>query len=371
MVPRRRRGVVAGWVLLHLIEEIGRHAGHATSCGRSIERGDDVRAVGRRRGLARNGLAAAVDATRRVGAVVMARDGYPAGVPCWIDLEPPDVDAAISFYGGVFGWTFEDRRPPGPGSGSACDGSVVAALDGLTVAGISARIGETRSRSRRPAEVGHAGYVAVDDLDGGRGHGLAVGRTRAPADRCGPGRSYGAHHRPGGRCIAPLAGRHHPWCAGRRTPTAPGTGATWPSASRRRWATTAPCSGGSWYRGRRRRRRGPHGLPARLRRAPRRAGSGRSGNAGRQAPPVADPLAWVERSPAGTPASWRIVFAVADTDATVRRALELGGEVRVEPYDAGPVRTAVLADDRAPCSRSTTSTLRCSEPAATRCGLFG
>ena len=65
------------------------------------------------------------------------------------------------------------------------------------------------------------------------------------------------------------------------------------------------------------------------------------------APPgFADAVGWVERAAAGTPATWRIVFAVADTDATVRRAVELGGEVRVEPYDAGPVRTAVLADDQ-------------------------
>ena len=65
------------------------------------------------------------------------------------------------------------------------------------------------------------------------------------------------------------------------------------------------------------------------------------------APPgFADAVAWVERAPAGAPATWRIVFAVADTDATARRAVALGGEVRVEPYDAGPVRAAVLVDDQ-------------------------
>ena len=29
---------------------------------------------------------------------------YPAGVPCWIDTEQPDVDAARHFYAGLFGW---------------------------------------------------------------------------------------------------------------------------------------------------------------------------------------------------------------------------------------------------------------------------
>src|SRR5438132_9378680 len=38
---------------------------------------------------------------------------YPHGVPCWIDTEQPDVEAATAFYGGIFGWTFEDAMPPG------------------------------------------------------------------------------------------------------------------------------------------------------------------------------------------------------------------------------------------------------------------
>ena len=41
------------------------------------------------------------------------RDGYIAGVPCWVDTSQPDPDAALSFYGGLFGWEFEDAMPPG------------------------------------------------------------------------------------------------------------------------------------------------------------------------------------------------------------------------------------------------------------------
>ena len=36
------------------------------------------------------------------------RDGYIAGVPCWVDTSQPDPDAAADFYGGLFGWEFED-----------------------------------------------------------------------------------------------------------------------------------------------------------------------------------------------------------------------------------------------------------------------
>lgn len=38
---------------------------------------------------------------------------YPQGVPSWIDGRHPDPDAAQAFYGGLFGWDFEERLPPG------------------------------------------------------------------------------------------------------------------------------------------------------------------------------------------------------------------------------------------------------------------
>lgn len=43
---------------------------------------------------------------------------YPPGVPCWIDTEQPNVEAATQFYGGLFGWTFEDAMPPGAPAGT-------------------------------------------------------------------------------------------------------------------------------------------------------------------------------------------------------------------------------------------------------------
>src|SRR4051795_13373515 len=41
------------------------------------------------------------------------RDGYIPGVPCWVDTSQPDPDAAAEFYGGLFGWEFEDAMPEG------------------------------------------------------------------------------------------------------------------------------------------------------------------------------------------------------------------------------------------------------------------
>ena len=72
---------------------------------------------------------------------------------CFIDTEREDVDAAAAFYGGLFGWSFDDLTPPG-----SPDRFLMAQLDGLTVAGIGS-----------PLE-GAAGpawntYVAVEDAD--------------------------------------------------------------------------------------------------------------------------------------------------------------------------------------------------------------
>jgi uncharacterized protein len=39
------------------------------------------------------------------------RDGYIPGVPCWVDASEPDPQAAVGFYGGLFGWEFEDAMP--------------------------------------------------------------------------------------------------------------------------------------------------------------------------------------------------------------------------------------------------------------------
>ncbi len=39
------------------------------------------------------------------------RDGYEPGVPIWVESLQPDVESALRFYGGVFGWDFEGSGP--------------------------------------------------------------------------------------------------------------------------------------------------------------------------------------------------------------------------------------------------------------------
>jgi uncharacterized protein len=82
------------------------------------------------------------------------RDGYWAGVPCWVDTWQPDADAAMSFYTRLFGWEAEDTMPDGvEGTHYMCR------LRGRDVAAIASRPQDA------PAVTAWTTYVWVDDVD--------------------------------------------------------------------------------------------------------------------------------------------------------------------------------------------------------------
>lgn len=85
---------------------------------------------------------------------MLKRDGYPAGVPCWIDIVQPDFDATMAFYGELFGWDFEVRTPPGVPSAYA-----YARKDGLVVGGV----GGPPAGENEPS--GWTTYIWVDSAD--------------------------------------------------------------------------------------------------------------------------------------------------------------------------------------------------------------
>src|SRR3954453_23389104 len=62
------------------------------------------------------------------------QDRYLPGVPCWIDTSQPDPEAAVAFYGELFGWQFEDVMPPGSPSPY-----FVARLEGGDVAAVTSQ----------------------------------------------------------------------------------------------------------------------------------------------------------------------------------------------------------------------------------------
>ena len=57
------------------------------------------------------------------------RTSYAPGSPSWVDLTVPDLEAALTFYGGLFGWEFEDQ-------GEEAGHYHQALKDGRRVAGI-------------------------------------------------------------------------------------------------------------------------------------------------------------------------------------------------------------------------------------------
>ena len=75
---------------------------------------------------------------------------YPSGVPCWIDTEQPDPEAAQDFYKRLFGWTFATISYEGGPS------YTFAHLDGREVAGLASTSADRAAWNT---------YIAVDDPD--------------------------------------------------------------------------------------------------------------------------------------------------------------------------------------------------------------
>ena len=263
------------------------------------------------------------------------RDGYIPGVPCWIDTNQPDPNAALPFYGGLFGWEFEDvdargiprpllHRPhPRWGRGRGGVGARGRATGGRVEhlhLGRQRRRGGVEGRRRR-----------------WHGGGRALRRARRRAD--------GGVRRPGGGGVLGVAaegaqGREGRQRARRAELQRPRHAAT----RRRRRRSTARCSAGRRWPC----RRGPMwalpGYGDHLEEATpglreQMAADGRArGLHRRRRRARADPDGDTE-----TPAHWSVTFAVDDVDATAAQVSELGGEV-VAPVDAPWVRMAVIND---------------------------
>ena len=65
---------------------------------------------------------------------------YEPGTPSWVDLGSPDIEASAAFYGGVFGWTFESAGPV-----EETGGYGMFTLKGLNVAGIGPQMNADQS----------------------------------------------------------------------------------------------------------------------------------------------------------------------------------------------------------------------------------
>jgi predicted enzyme related to lactoylglutathione lyase len=246
------------------------------------------------------------------------RDQYPAGVPCWVETLQPDVQAAMDFYGPLFGWEFAGPwLMPGDPPGQY----FVARLRGRDVAGF----GSSPEGSQATQWVTH---VRVNNVDEAAARTLSAGGDVlvGPFDAQPAGRAAVLAD-PSGAVICA-------WEAGARE------GAqivNEPNA----WAmstlhTANPERSIAFYKemfGWR-----PEALgPITLWRLP-----GYVGGEPRQ--PVPRDVVGVMVSNGASQPHWSVDFWIGDADATADRAASLGGKVIVAPHDAPGFRSAVIAD---------------------------
>jgi predicted enzyme related to lactoylglutathione lyase len=264
------------------------------------------------------------------------RDGYIPGVPCWIDTSQPDPKAAVAFYGGLFGWQFEDVMPPdadGEYFIGRIRGGDVAAVGSIPAGAPQMATWNTyiwvESADDTAAKVRDAGGQVLmepfDVMDAGR---MAVFADPEGAVFC----AWQAKNHKGARIINEAGSLNF---NGLNTRDVEGAKAFYGSVFG--W-TTLTLDGGAemWtlpgygdYL-----EQGDPGLRKRMAEF-----GGPTGfeDVVASINPIAD-------DGPDVPAHWNVTFAVDDADATAAKAEELGGRVTVPPFDAPWVRMAVIAD---------------------------
>jgi len=224
------------------------------------------------------------------------RDGYIPGVPCWVDTSQPDPEAAVDFYSGLFGWEFEDVMPPGsPGK------YFIGRIRGGDVAAVG-----SIPEGAPPMAMWNT-YVWVESVDETASKVLDAGGTvlMEPFDIMDSGR------------MAVFADPEGAAFCGWQVLALPGGFEMW----------TLPGYGDHLEQGN-------PGL--------------REGMAEMGAPAgfedVVASLNPIPDDQPDTPPHWDVTFAVDEADPIAEKAVELGGKVLEQPFDAPWVRMTVIAD---------------------------
>lgn len=267
---------------------------------------------------------------------MLERDGYVAGVPCWIDTSQPDPEAAVAFYSGLFGWDFEDVMPPGsPGT------YFIARLRGGDVAAVG-----SQPEGGPPIAVWNT-YIWVDSADESASRVLdASGRVVVdPFDVSDAGR-MAVLTDPEGAAFCVWEAKQH---KGARIVNEPGSlnfnglnardidGAKSFYGSVFGWETLGVGGGAEMWR-----------LPGYGDFLERSDPGLRQRMAQSSAPDgFEDVVATLNPIAEGQPevaAHWGVTFAVDDADVIAETAAALGGQVIVAPFDAPWVRMTVITD---------------------------
>jgi predicted enzyme related to lactoylglutathione lyase len=267
---------------------------------------------------------------------MLERDRYIPGVPCWVDSSQPDPEAAVAFYSGLFGWDFEDTMPPG-----SAGKYFIARLRGGDVAAVG-----SQPEGGPPMAVWNT-YVWVESADDTASKVLDAGGriVMDPFDVMNAGR-MAVFMDPEGAAFCAWQAKEH-----RGAQIVNEAGALNFNVLNARDADAAKSFYGSVF--------GwatlDLGGAGQIWRLPGYGDFLEQGNPGlrqRMAEMGAperfeDVVAWLTPIPddqPDAPAHWGVTFAVDDADATAERAVELGGQVVVPPFDAPWVRMTVITD---------------------------
>jgi predicted enzyme related to lactoylglutathione lyase len=264
------------------------------------------------------------------------RDGYIAGVPCWVDTTQPDPEAAARFYTDLFGWEVEDVMPPeAPGSYfmARIRGGDVAAIgpvpEGAPPMAVWNTYIQTDSADETAAKVRDAGGSVISEpFDV-----MQAGRMAIFADPEGAMFSvWEPRDQKGARVVNEHGSVNFNTLNTRDVETAKRFyGAVFG------WGTLDLGGGDDMWT---LRAYGDHleQLTPGIRKNMAEMGAPEG---------FADVVAAIQPVPEDqpdTPAHWSITFAVDDADAAAARAEELGGKVVAPPMDAPWVRLTVLSD---------------------------
>jgi uncharacterized protein len=233
---------------------------------------------------------------------------YPNGTFCWVDVGTDDAAGAKAFYGGLFGWEFDDLPTGEKGTYSTCR------LRGRAVAGLY-------DQAETP---GWGSYISVEDVDRATGRARELGAEVLvePFDTLGGGRVAAVRDPAGAVVSLSQPGKHF----GAELVNEDGA-----------WTWNELVSGDlaagrdfyvelfGWS---------AEDAPGAFPRTTFTLGKLLVGG-GHAPAPQEDP----------TP-GWRVSFWVPDADQAAARAGELGGTVLLPPMDIPVGRFTVLADPR-------------------------
>lgn len=239
--------------------------------------------------------------------MVVRKTSWPAGTPCWVDIAT-DVDRAKSFYGALFGWEFTEGEPE-------FGGYLTATKDGHPVAGLG-----PKQTPDQPSM--WTTYLATDDIDAtvkavAAAGGQVVVQPMRVAD-------FGAM----AIAVDPVGGMVGFWESGANTgvdlANEPGS-LVWNEhmsgsldAAKNFYAAVTGCAYGEVE--------GAGGAYFTI-----------------DVPGAEQPVGGIG---AGDGQGWSTYFQVADTDAAVATARELGGSSAGEPEDTPFGRIALITDDQ-------------------------